>query len=74
MFIEKLTSEKLLILIQTILNRKWIKTEELKLLTKLIKYLNKGIKIKYSNNTYYIKLNINKYNLVILENSSIIKL
>lgn len=74
MLIEKLSSEKLLILIQTILNRKWIKTEELKLLSKLIKYLNKGIKIKYSNNTYYIKLNINKYNLVILENSSIIKL
>lgn len=74
MLIEKLTSEKLLILIQTILNRKWIKTEERKLLTKLIKYLNKGIKIKYSNNTYYIKLNIDKYNLVILENSSITKL
>lgn len=74
MFIEKLNSEKLLILIQTILNRKWIKTEERKLLTKIIKYLNKGIKIKYLNNIYYIKLNINKYNLVILENSSIIKL
>lgn len=74
MLIEKLTSEKLLILIQTILNRKWIKTEERKLLTKIIKYLNKGIKIKYSNNTYLIKLNINKYNLVILENSSITKL
>lgn len=74
MLIEKLTSEKLLILIQTILNRKWIKTEEHKLLTKIIKYLNKGIKIKYSNNIYYIKLNINKYNLVILENSSITKL
>lgn len=74
MFIEKLNSEKLLVLIQTILNRKWIKTEERKLLTKLIKYLNKGIKIKYSNNTYYIKLNIDKYNLVILENSSITKL
>ena len=74
MLIEKLTSEKLLILIQTILNRKWIKTEERKLLTKIIKYLNKGIKIKYSNNIYYIKLNINKYNLVILENSSITKL
>ena len=41
MLIEKLNSEKLLILIQTILNRKWIKTDERKLLTKIIKYLNK---------------------------------